>query len=626
MAAHSRPAQKWTVYRNGQLDPVLQVVRLEESLGGKRLDLCELVQDPKLAKPLENYQPLIEVGQFIDVIADGVGLKHSGFVSLVMPVFGPSGELMRIVSRAEHFMFGDPASGTLRAMPFSAATQTDGIRRQPAGNFRFTDDPIVFNPEIDGRVVGNRHGSITFGPASVPVFVDPEATKTEPGRSLQGGRAELWTLSQAVHYLCRTLNARAHSIYNPELPELTKVFRDSVDFVRNVEIQDGWYLPEALDALLNPLGYVWRIRRAGANFFDKFLNAIEFIRRGTGGDKVYLNHQRLGSIFDPTKTNTEASGVVFDASRLANVIEARGSKLQLEFTAELHKAWPESLDGSSIDSLTEEAVKLDNGATEGLPFAYRKWVLNEAGDYIDTRTEIKEYLTPQFHRNPLLEFTRWLVPKRRKLLPTITTGPDGSPIGSTRGIEIEYKDPAGDWQPIPKEASVEILQQEAGILFTDDKLPEWLIDRGASAQIRVTATIELDFRITAKAGPALDSPALPIEITATLDLDGQFHWRRRISKHGDDAPQDDRGALADFAEALRDRWDQIDVTGAVSLEGVDQHQYTLGDRVAGIRGKEVDFRANRRGDAFPQIAGITYDVERQKTILHLQRFRELIVG
>jgi hypothetical protein len=224
---------------------------------------------------------------------------------------------------------------------------------------------------------------------------------------------------------------------------------------------------------------------------------------------------------------------------------------------------------------------------------------------------------------------QWFVPRRRKLLPTLTRNDDGSaPIGSLQGVEVEYFNgdewlPAGNW-------GLDLLESEAGVMLTGERVPEALLDLRTDAQMRVTATIETDFRITAVARRLPDSD-LAFDATAQIDLETEFHWRQvsSLSKYyGRATPleADDRSRLLAFVGHLRDRFDQVDVAGTPVLEGVDHHDFNLGDRIAGVRGRNISYRARSRGGAHPQIIGITYDIESQKTILQLEQSREFVAG
>lgn len=624
---HVRNAQEWRVYRNGQLTPELQPLRVQESFGAQRMDHAELLIDPKMAKRMQDYSPLKDMGANIRIEAVGVGVKHVGIVGQVQPVLSPQGETFKLISQAQPHLFGRPSGGVVVLDPsFPAETWNPDGLPQPNGKFKLVDDPIVFNPEIDGRVFGNMHGAIVYGPAKINVFLHPNSVKTEAAQRLHQGKAINWPLSAAVYYLCHWMNQTQLLFRNPSREELERAFDDSVDLLRNVQVEEGQYLPEVLDALVGPLGYHWRTKKGVSR-----KPRIEFYRRATGGSLVWLNHQRFGEIFDPKKTNVEANGVVFDADRLANRIIGRGSKLQIELTAELCRAWDPKFDEWDRDDFKKGNITAEVETEHpGISNAWRKWVLNESGEYAGTRPEITSEFPPgvkaRLQAAGLLE---WMLPRRRRFLPTLTQTIDGTtPIGNVDGIEVEWHAGDGEWRPTNWE--IAILEHECGIFINNDELPEELIDAGADASIRVTATIETLFRITATAERRQSSPLLDDQ-PAMLDLESQFHWREvtALSKYKNSGlpsdAQDDRARLQTYVEEIRERFDNLDVAGAVTLEGVDQHLYEVGDRVAGVKGKQISFRSRSDGIAYPQIAAITYDVESQKTVLQMQRHRETVV-
>src|SRR5688572_79964 len=151
---HSRKAERWIVRRNGQTVTNLQPLRIEESNGSKRMDYAELIYDPALARRMEDYSPLIDIGSDIEIEAIRGGVKHFGIITQVIPMFGPQGEVFKFISQARNSLFGRPAGGVIMYNPnFPRATEwnPDGIPMQPEGQFKLVDDPIIFNPEIDGK-------------------------------------------------------------------------------------------------------------------------------------------------------------------------------------------------------------------------------------------------------------------------------------------------------------------------------------------------------------------------------------------------------------------------------------------------------------------------------------------
>lgn len=610
----SRPAPEWLVFRNGQLANELHPTRVEQSLCGDRLDYAELVVDAAtLQSGLDNFSPLAQLGDTIDIQLKGGASTyiHRGVVAVVMPRLNVSDVGVTLISRTEPYLFGLSLFGQLCWSPSE-------------NKFFQTDNDLVFNPIIDGRVIGNKHNSKTYGGVGVPVFLDPEGARTAAAQFVNAGRNSTWLLSQVLYYLCWRANQAQSFLLNPSLAELSAVVDDSVDFVRNLKIPAGSNLPEALDLVLKPLGYLWRIYTQQSLF--SVANRLQILKRSTGGNLVWLNHQRMGQTIRPQQNNMARMGIRFDASRMANQIVAKGGKLRVEFTTELSRGWPWSYDAVPLEDLKK--TNIDRSTDPHLKNAWRKWVLNEAGDYIGLRAGYNTVFSGTLLQTlRTADLLKYFLPIRRQLKPTISRNADGTgPAAPGKGILLEYRDYAGTWQPA-KNWGFEILETEAGIYISAGDVPEELYDNGTMAALRVTASLESDYRVTGFAPRQQTSPIAGV-LEEVLDLADEFQWLVVLdtSKYFGTAggAADDREAIQHYAEVLRDRFDSIDAPGGIELEGVDHLYYQPGDRVAGVDGKNISFRTNQTTDSYPQIVAITLDMEQQKTILQLQRFREYI--
>ena len=612
----SRPAPTWQVYRNGVLAPELQPLRVQRSLNGEHLDYAELIVDSKKYASfngLDDFNPTTWIGHTLEIKPATGGYVHRGQIVVAAPHFNSSEAAIAIVSRTEAHQFGLTLFGQRHFNPLN-------------GQFFVTDDDLVFNPTVDGITQGNKHDSRTYSSHNIPVFLDPAATRTAHARSLQGGNNVSWTFSEVLFYLCWFANENQTFLVNPTLAELQDAVIDSVDLVRDLKVTSGATLPDALDAVLLPLGYLWRLVQVG----QFALNKIEILRRATGGALTWLNHQRLGSTINTSLTNTDSLGVRFDTSRLANQIVAKGGKLQVEITAELHRGWPASLDDEPLEDL--KYSKVTQSENPDKKNAWRKWVLNEAGDYIDTRPEIMAAFTPEvFSSLQAVGLLKWFLPRRRKFLPTLTRNDQKTaPIGETNGLYVEYKDYDGSWRSA-KKWGLKPLETECGLYFDGEDIPEELYDQGQYGVLRVTATIEADYRLTTTAFKQGSSPLFDTK-EAYIDLSESYQQRvvlpgSKYASGTNNLATDDATALESFVESLRERFDQLDIPGGVVLEGVDWFPYYHpGDRVRGVQGKNISFEVKAGSGQYPQIVSVTLDIVAQKTILQLQRFREFRVS
>ncbi|MCZ6655578.1 MAG: hypothetical protein O7D91_21425 [Planctomycetota bacterium] len=618
-----RKAVTHRIYLDGQLQDSLQLISIRHSAGAKRLDTAKILVDPSSSVmhaadfQMSSAQNVEVRVQALDPNISGAREVHWGKISSISPMLNPRDDRRILVSRIEPFHFGRPVNGISQFNPFTGVPIV-------------VDRDLTFNPVVDGLVVGNMHSNITDVRIGANLFLDFEAVRTFPAVRLQRGTAIAWTLARAVNYLIRVLNGRDGPglITAPGLVELTRTF-DPRDQLRNLTIRKGTFLPAALDALLNPLGYFWRIE------FRQSSRAIKFFRRGIGGPLKTVQHQRIDAVFDQKKTNVERLGVTFDSSRVRNEVSGKGSPEHYELSMILHRAWPESDDDKdSTDTRTDQ----DAADFQKIRNVYRKWVMNEGGDYIGTRPEIRTpFNTIVFTFLRDVKLLDRFQPRPRRLLPTITLDEENiSPIGQVQGVTVEYSNPAFDALDTSPTAKPEfllldpggcqLLTHEAGILFTGRTVPDQVISQQEKARIRVTATLEADVNVTGFA-PRLAGSVLTDPASLVLDLSTAYHFRQRLTlsiyalTKGEGSSRDDRIPLQLFCESMRDTWDQADVRGRVVLEGLD-HDFEVGDRVRGVAGRDISFQSRPGNPAFPNIMAIDHDKPNQRMILHLQRISE----
>lgn len=284
--------------------------------------------------------------------------------------------------------------------------------------------PIVFNPEIDGKIMPNMTAhdlkDDALNEIELRLWIDPESVRTSKAiQYAQGGEtATLWTLPEAVLALCYLANRNEEFIQNPRREELTAVFvlpnGDPEPPLRNFTLATGDTLNEALSALLKPHGYSWylAVTYDSDPFSERYglpVIQIKVFRLGTGIVKsVY--QPAVGTTLSATgQQNTLEWTLEQGLDELRNQVAAFGGLMEREITVELQRGWPTSKDALEIEDLQKESPKwLEN------QYVWRMWVGNEAGDYVNTRAEITDPLD------------LWIVlgdssrPKRRPLKPCIT--------------------------------------------------------------------------------------------------------------------------------------------------------------------------------------------------------------
>ena len=597
----------------------MQVDEIGAWTGGGRLDTCALTS--AIVETLADLQVLSQNDTEIEVVDVSNNLVlHWGKLTLVALTIGRD-ERRTFVSRVEPCHFGDLTRGMWEWNPHTGRPQRRG-------------EPIVFNPRIDGVIRPNR--SLRSGlPDNACVFIDHESVRTAAALTVQNApEPEYWTLAEAVHHLCWTLNADQRYIRNPTRDELEAVFDDQGDLVKHHELRNGMHLSLALDMLLESFGFTWRLELP-----SRGVRKIVCLRRGaaTPGNHVTVDLQPAGQTLDLNQTNAEETELEFAIGNLANRITVLGGYKVFEGTFELVRPWPESLHEAEDSELANGST--DWETTPELARAHRDWVLDEAGDYVGLRPEI----TAPYDLSTL--FGTPTVYRRRRFLPCVTLGADGAPIGDVSGITVEYStDDGTEWIKVQRMRdddqheeflSVHVLEQECGIRF-EGNLPPGVLRFAEADQVRVrvTAAIVSDERLESTQGPGISSP-LADTAAALVDAADRFQFRAIDSSSIYYTPVqigalessecDDTTAVQNMALDLLRAWDMADVGGRVVIEGLDRLHYQPGQVVTRIAGREISLNArllSAHEPRYPQIVGVQWRPQDQKVVLTLATFRD----
>lgn len=559
-------------------------------------------------------------------------------------------ERLTAQARVEQWHFGRPVVGWL----CKSLDGTDVV-------LRTIEEDVVFNPVIDGQPLANRSdwyetiddgAGTTYAPGEEPkwyTWVDPESVRTSEAQGVLEQTASDWTLAEAVLALCYLVNQDETYILNPDFAELNATMADA-PALREWRIRRGIHLPAALDDILEPHGFSWFVRHAiqtveptdpEEDRTEKATRRIVVFRRGAGPAKT-VTLQADGEDRDTLNSNVAKHSTQFNIADVANEVRVDGSFLEVEGTFELRRGWAEADDELSLEELAKRG---GDSLYESKPDVWRKWVLCEAGDYVDTRTSITEAFdlnAIEIHDgiHPLGELN---VTRRRRFWPPLTLDNDGG----RREYLVEYFVPSaaygepGEWRDVlttPNSTFV-VLERECGILFTGHTPPDELHARGyndlSGARVRITACLRADQRLSHTATRSALSPNgndVPLVVLA----EDRFHKRVRLvdgdhrSRYADllgaqsDADEtDDTTKIQAYAEKLRDQEQAARVSPVVRLEGFHS-EYEIGDLITKIAGREIDFNENSPEGAttrFPQITSIEYTAD--ATILTLQTFDEV---
>lgn len=609
--AQSRLTPTIKVFVNGAEVGGYHPVRAQRSMGSRRLDNATIIDFRGGANSFAFDRSVgVDQGAEIEIVGDPNGAEvvyHWGTVSLERIAISQRGDLQSFVSRVEDYHFGQPIVGQV-------------FWSQSARKLLISDAPIVFNPRIDNNTFANSDKKHLLR-GGAKVFVDPGSCQTAAAKSANAVEQEDWTLKDIVAYLCAVGNPNQTYIKNP-VPQLIATHTANAGTIVNLAIPHGLYLSEALDRVLNPFGISWMI--------DYERRGVRRIRLVELGANHHFNRevllQRVGETVDHTQSNVAQADIEFDVSAGYNHVIGMGGFDEVECTVELKHGW-DSYDDTL--RLTPELLMTTATNFQAKRNVWRKWVLNEAGDY-------SQHEPFDFFKAKIAPSATSAVRRRRRFLPTITIDANGEPAGPVGGVRVEYYVPpessgAGVWKDVTFPCHV--LDDECAVYFGGKHAPEELYRHGSSAKVRVTATIRFDTRIR---GTAPKNATSPNKFThgLTLDLLSRFKYRRLIGTGAHASSylaqvsagtlktlaQDDRKDLQKYCEKIRNAYDRATIHGPVVLHGLDNMQYGVGDRLIRIAGRNIDFTANTVATLHPNIVGITYDFQEQTTTLQMEQF------
>lgn len=651
----SRQAPAIKIYWDGNVRGDTSLLYVRRSLGGRMIDVAtfevyrNLLSDRNtVLKSRELYSLFKNAIIEITVQTQG-GLErviHYGRVVGLSPQMNPGGEAIIVESRFDPHLFGDivdtvyGSSRNLTDKPDVAITSYRQARY---------DGDTVFNPIIDGVAQPNRtiqRINPRYFSMLDPGAVEPrqlEISRTVSmlsGTQVAGptGPSRFWTLPDIVEYLCETLNPAQTHVRNPNRGELYSTLPTDPALVRNMMIPVGAYLPEALDMVLVPYGYRWRVWLARGS------RQIEVFTRGTYKPRT-LKLQPFGANLDTSQSNVPQFDMKFDiAERSANRIDVVGNFVEIEINMVLRPAWDSSWDAvSDVNQFNKGSTGWDTDSSRQL--AWRKFVANEAGDYTGTRpffnsaSDFSQLFAAAAGENPNGHSVAIL--RRRIVHPTITTGDDGTSIGQHQGTDVRYYNAdMGQWFPIRSTVSeqpglangegVQILENEIGVLFTADDIPRDLYEYGQkygmnNVKLQITGTVRLDIR--ARKVRRATASFLVDQRREMIDKGSDYQVRLR-----DNSPYrtlvststevDSRTQMDTLAETLLDNHNSATLEGGVILDGIDfDIANDVGTIITGFQGRALTLKTTPTGIAsprYPMISVIEWDVEQQKTRLLLE--------
>jgi len=256
---------------------------------------------------------------------------------------------------------------------------------------------------------------------------------------------------------------------------------------------------------------------------------------------IELNCQWPGQRINAAKTNLAEITAKKNYAPITHRYIVQGDYKIYEATFELVKSWDPALEEHDYDKYSP----LSNENFNEVRDVWRKWCLNEAGDYSAS----------PYNQGPAFDFSKIFendnyIQKRRRFLGALTGTQDGESIGYY--LEVSYTNGSYWW---PYMDSFKVLLDQCGVWLSAQQLDMdmWFAILKGVLKFRLTASVMSDERLsfTVADGP-VNSTAEVIDKVITLPR--RFKYQK-VSPYsifdGATAKQlDDTQALAGFANNL----------------------------------------------------------------------------
>lgn len=525
----------------------LDLMRISRSLGAERMDSISLTWDLSLSGDrIVDTQTPVGHKRIVDVYV--MAPPWPGITALVPTRLAwgaiseqglyvdSSREAVEVTTRIDPWMIGKPVTGYW--------VNDDNLQKV------FVNCPLVFNPVRDGRVYGNMSSTTSSEPfgsdlegAIVRWWVFPESFQSAAAVATQGSRtAEKWTLPRIVHALCWLLNQNQTYVKNPDFTSLEEDLKidgvNASEIVQNLEIEVGTFLPDALDQVLTPYGFWWKLTHNSATFPNPG-SALEFGKKGSG---YHYTPRMARPGQQVTRLNTTMPDFWMNMSiaDLTNRIEGATEKKIAESTFILWSGFSKMPIEPTLTELNKRD-EIRNG------HQYRMFVLNEGGDWTNVRPEITTHynLDTILGVNDVNDDARLVPPKRRKFLPALSLvnrasdDVENDKVSAGRqkigdnGFELQFKrkwDDDGvptedEWKTV--DWDFEVLEDQCGIRLTGQVEPELyrtIKDYPTHQALRITASIQGDFAVH-KVAERQDTSPNGQDVTSVLDLGEKYGLR-----------------------------------------------------------------------------------------------------
>jgi len=399
-------------------------------------------------------------------------------------------------------------------------------------------------------------------------------------------------------------------LQTPSIEQLRALTEDQT--VRDLDVT-GLNLLEALQRCCSRIGlkfkFVPRLAATGP------AQAIVFYKNSTGR-AVQLNCQQTGQQFSISKTNVVNLSSRKNFWPITHQYVGQGDFKVFEATFELVKAW----DPADEDTNYYKFSPSTNPDFYKVKDVYRKWTLNEAGDYSGA----------PYNRGEAFDFSKIFQSsnfacRRRRFWPALTADKQGRSLGYF--LQVSY-DGEHWWQYL---YAFNNLLDECGIWLSSDQLDvnTWVAALKGVLKFRITASVVSDERLSCVVADGPVNSVIPV-VEHIITLPRQFKYRKVSDQSIFAGASDNSLGVPDEADDSTALYEFVRQTAAASSETIETAQvqtpslvfdYRVGDRISASPESRdlLSYRNDNR--SVSQIVRVQMDFQRQCTNLKIVRKR-----
>jgi len=402
-----------------------------------------------------------------------------GRIEGIETMLGPEGERVEIVAR-------DFSSQLSRITVYGQRVAVD-------------DDSTVFLPGLE--TVFNPDGRANATAAPIQVSGNSYVAFCAESSNGKG-----WKYAEVIDYLLSEYLTGGR-LQIPQSERLAAVTKNQT--VRDLDVT-GLNLLEALHRCCERINlqfkFVPRLAETGSR------EAIVFYRDGAGR-AVELNSQPGGERLSISKTSIASLSSVKNFWPVTHRYIGQGDFKVYEASFGLVKAWDPSLEDTDYDTFSPST----NPTFYQVKDVYRKWCLNEAGDYRDE----------PYNQGDAFDFSkvfegRGFAHSRRRFWPALSADQQDKSLGYF--LEVSYDGGANWWQYL---YAFNNLLDECGIWLSSDQLDvdTWVASLKGMLKFRITVSVTSDERLTCIVADGPVNSTIPV-VDHLITLPRQFKYRK----------------------------------------------------------------------------------------------------